>query len=82
MPEYASLCKLMDNMSIDLQNKAFKEAQKFEEMLAIKWILSYTEVLRGQVRFEHNLAIKTPQKATPIEDLVEQMSELPDETPL
>ncbi len=82
MPEYKSLKKLMDNLSIDLQNKSFKDAEKFEELLAIKWVLSYVSLIHGLIKVEYTRVTSKPIKTTPIQEVVEAYESLPDNTPL
>jgi len=61
--KYKSLAKLIDNIIMDLENRMFKDAQKEEEFLAIKWTRAALFLLKGKVEEQYNYVTK-PKKFT------------------
>lgn len=57
-PKYKSLCKLIDNIIIDLENRSFEKASLLEEFLSIKWTRQALLLLKMQIRNEYNTITK------------------------
>lgn len=82
-PKYKSFVKLQNNIIIDLQNKYFKEGEKFEEFLGIKWARQLIEMSQIQVKNTYFKSIKPKRndesKTTPIP---EDFESVPDGLPI
>ena len=55
-PRYKSLEKLWNNIIIDLMNRAFRDCEKIEEFLAIKWTVSALKLVQGEIKNKYNKA--------------------------
>jgi hypothetical protein len=53
-PKYKSLVRLIDSVILDLQNRGFRDAEKLEEFLAIKWTRAALALIKNTIRSHHN----------------------------
>lgn len=53
--KWKSQQKLIDNLVIDLENKMFKEAERFEEFLAIKWVRLWLQLYKNEIKQQYIL---------------------------
>lgn len=54
-PKWKAQEKVIDNIIVDLQNKMFKESEKLEEFLAIKWVKRAFEVYKNEIKQQYLL---------------------------
>lgn len=64
MPQYKSLEKLLDNISVDLQNRGLREAQKEAEFLGIKWTTGFINLFKKQVKNQYEYMVRKQDKET------------------
>lgn len=82
-PKYESQQKLINNLIIDLENKGFKEAEKMEELLAIKWTRQLMKLITYESKYQYHLTIKKNAKSTGEKTTrPESFEDLPDGVPL
>jgi hypothetical protein len=57
--------KLINNIIVDLQNKGFKESEKLEEFLAIKWVSATLTLYKNEIKQHYiNLTQKKDAKSS------------------
>lgn len=71
---------MINNVILDLENKSFKESERLEEFLAIKWTIAALRLIVANVDNEYK-SVVNQQYTAPKSDNT-WMEELPDNTPL
>ncbi len=79
---YESFVKLQNNIILALMNKAFREAEKFEEFLGIKWARSTIQLIQTEVKNYNTRSLKPQNDGEKTTPSPEDFETVPDGVPI